>query len=185
MASVLDQPVHVEDDDDGPRTLRGRRRTTLIFTVVVSLIVALALVEALLDLPGYGVDGATTSASRGEDVVTVRYARVTRGQLVSPLEVRVQRAGGFQAPVTVTISSAYFNLFITNDVSPQPTSETSTESSDILTFDPPPTGEVLDITWDIVAKPSGWFESRTGRVTVLGEDGRPTASASFHTKVRP
>jgi hypothetical protein len=184
-ASVLDQPINVEVGDEGKRVLRGRKVTTWALTIVVCAIVGFAVVEALFHVPGYGITSATSTASRSGDRVEVRFARVTRGQLATPLDVRIERDGGFDGPVTVTISSNYLDLFITNDLSPQPSSETSTADANVMTFEPPPSGNVLDIRWDIVAKPSGWFSSRTGTVSVLSGDGTPTVTASFHTSVRP
>jgi hypothetical protein len=183
--SVLDQPVHFVEDDDGPRLLRRRRITTRTFTVVVSLVVAFAVVELFVDIPGLGIDTATTSVTRGGDTVLVRFARVTRPQLVTPLDVTIERKAGFDGPVSVAMSSDYLDLFISNDLSPAPSSETSTGSEDVMTFDPPPSGDVLVISWDIVAKPIGWFSSRTGTVSLLSAGGRPAVTASFRTSVRP
>jgi hypothetical protein len=183
--SVLDQPLHFDADENGARALRARRITTTLFTGVVSLIVVVALLEVFVDVPGYGIDTATTSASSGGTTVTVRFARATRGQLVTPLDVNVERTGGFQGPITLTMSSDYLDLFISNDLSPSPSSETSTATALVMTFDPPASGDVLDVRWDVVAKPSGWFAFRVGHVAVLGDDGTPVLTVSFRTSVRP
>jgi len=161
---------------------RKRRALYVTFTVVVTLIVAAAVVEALGGVPIYGV--TTTEASqRGPGLeVTVRYAEVTRGQLDSPLDVQVTSASGFRAPIVVAVSAPYFDLFSVTAIRPQPTKETLDGSTWTLTFDPPD-GNTFQVQWDLSARPVGWFARETGEVRVA--DGGPTPAVRFVTTVRP
>lgn len=181
-SEALEAPIRY-DLADGRAACAKRRVLYVVFAVVVSAIVLFGLVEAVTGAPGYGIDSATTRASSGDTSLAVRYARATRGQLTSPFEVTVRRAGGFDGPVTVAISRSYLDLFITNGVSPSADSETSTSDAVLMTFDTPPSGDTMSIRWDVVAKPSAFFASRDGFVTVVDASGSAVVSATFTTRV--
>ena len=57
----------------------------------------------------------TTSAQLADGTeVELHYARITRPGLATPWSVTVHRPGGFEGPITVRSSSAYFDLFDEN-----------------------------------------------------------------------
>jgi len=155
----------------------------VVFTIVVAGIVALAVLEAATDRPIYGVDTGTTDASGGDIELQVEFPKVTRAQLSSPLKVTI-RSARFGDSVTVTVSSDYLELFSVDEVSPQPTSATRTDSFVQFTFDAPQ-ADVLTIEWDLAARPIGFFASDPGRVTVLDSQQQPVVTAAFRTLMRP
>jgi hypothetical protein len=155
-----------------------------VFTAVVALIVGGAVVEAASGLPVYGISTRVARASADGVDLEVRYPRLTRGQLDSPVHVNVRRSGGFDGPVTIAISSSYLALFITNDVTPQPSSESDSGEVVSMTFDPPD-GDALSVDLDLAARPAGWFEGRAGTVSIVGQGTSSDAIVSIHTNVRP
>ncbi len=115
----------------------------------------------------------------------MRFARVTHAQLSVPLRVRVRAAGGFKGPVVIAISSAYLDLFDANNIAPQPSAQSSTESAVVMTFDPPDRGDALTVDWEMVARPIGWFANRAGVIAVVDTNENPLVTANVHTSVRP
>lgn len=172
------------DEPDSARSRRGRNALYIVFTVVVTAVVALALVEAIVGFPGFGIDTNTATASARGTTLRVRYAEVTRGQLASPFHVTVEHEGGFDGPVSLAVSSEYLDLFLTNDLSPAPTSETAEPDALLMTFDAPPHGDTLSVRWDLVAKPAAEFTTRTGTAAVLDDAGGTIVSVDFTTRVR-
>lgn len=179
---MLDAPVRY-DEPSGRAARRKRHVLYIAFTVIVSAVVVFGVLEALIGTPGYGIDSGTAHASAEGTSLAVRYAHATRGQLASPFEVTVRRDGGFDGRVTLAISRTYLDLFLTNGVSPSAESETSTADAVLMTFDPPPAGDTMGITWDVVAKPSSFFTSRDGFVSVVDATGAPVVTATFTTRV--
>ena len=95
----------------------------------------------------------------------------------------MRREGGFDGPVTVAVSHDYLDLFISNGVSPAAASETSSADAVYLTFDPPPTGDTMSVAWDVVAKPTPFFITRHGFVSVVDSTGASDLTARFETRV--
>ena len=182
-ASVLDQPVRY-DRDRGARHRRRRRALYVAFTILVTGIVGLAVVEAAVGAHVYGIDTDTARASGNGTDVSVRFARVTRAQLSVSLQVTIHRTGGFEEAVTISISSAYLELFDANRMTPEPSTESNTESEVLMTFEPPP-GEVFTVDWQMAARPIGWFVNRAGVISVVDKNQNPLVTARFHTDVRP
>ena len=174
-------PVDYSSSDASVR--RKRRALYGTFTAVVSLIVALAVLEALTGVPVYGVTTDEVS-QRGATVdLTVHYPRVTRGQLDSPLQVQLTSPSGFAGPVVLAISSAYFDLFNVTAIRPQPTSELLDDETWTLTFDPP-SGDTLAVQWDMTARAVGWFAQQTGELRAdTGAEQTPTLR--FVSALRP
>ncbi len=175
------EPVNYEHPDAGS----GRRRALyVIFTTIVTLVMALGVFEALVGSSVYGVDAATTSATRGDTRLHVRHATVTRGELAVPLEVTVDRQGGFAEPIVLTITSDYLDLFSSQGPDPAPSSETATATDLILTFDPPPGGSFV-VRWTLEAKAVGSFTTKQAHIAVVDSAQQPIVAVDFDTKVRP
>jgi hypothetical protein len=172
------------DHDDGTVSARKRRVLYAAFTTIVTVVMALAVFEALVGSSVYGVDAATTSATRGGTRLDVRHATVTRGELAVPLEVTVARQGGFSEPIVLTITSDYLELFSIQGPDPAPSSETATATDLILTFDPPP-GDSFAVRWTLAAKAVGSFTTKQARVAVVDSAQQPIVEVDFETKVRP
>jgi hypothetical protein len=181
--SVLDQPVRY-DQDQGGRIRRQRRALYIAFTVVVTGILALAVLEAGAGTHVYGVDTDLTRASEDGTALSVRFARVTRAQLSVSLKITIQHTSGFDGPVTVAISSDYLEAFDANSVTPEPSAESSNASAVLMTFEPPQ-GDVLVIDWQMFARPTEWFINRTGAISVVDTNQNPIVTATFHTDIRP
>jgi hypothetical protein len=178
-----DQPVRY-DHGDGPTAARRRRVLYVTFNVIVTLIVGLAVFEALVGSSVYGVDTTTTSDARGGTHLEVRHPTVTRGQLASPLEVSVVREGGFDEPIVLTLTADYLSLFLTQGPDPVPSSETATAEDLILTFEPPP-GDTFVVGWNLQAKAVGTFTTANAHIAVVDSADHPVVSVDFDTKVRP
>ena len=176
----MDQPVRYSGGDDRS----GQRRALYVaFTVVVVVIVGLGLVEGLIGLPVFGVTSRTAATSAGGTELSVEYQRVTRGQLDSPISIEITRQDGFDGPVAVVLSAAYFDLFSVEAIRPDPASETSDGETWTLMFDQPE-GVTLTVDLELVARPVGWFDHATG--SVLIDTGDATApEVTFVTDVRP
>jgi hypothetical protein len=170
------------DEDDGAR--RRRRALYIVFNSLVTVIVLAAVVEALTGAHVYGVDTTSVTAQNADTTLEVRYAAVTRGQLVTPLDITVTRVGGFEGPLVLQIGADYLSPFITQGPTPEPGSETSTGKDLLLTFDDPP-GDTFAVTWNLSPEPVGSFTTAPGSVAVLDTDQRPLVAVHFDTQIRP
>jgi hypothetical protein len=182
-SDVLDEAVRY-DKPAGECARRQRHVLYVVATIILCLIVLSALIDAVTGVPLYGVDQRTARASANGIEISVGYPRVIRGQLDSPLDVSVQRQGGFAGDVTISVSADYLGLFINQRVSPDPSSQSEDEDNVISTFDAPP-GDLLEVEWDMAPRPRPWFSGVTGVASVLDDQGQPIVSVRFHTDVRP
>jgi hypothetical protein len=155
-----------------------------VSAVVLSLIVGSAVLEEFSSLALYGVhhQRATTTVNGTE--LTVRYPRVARGQLDSPLTATVRRTSGFEGPVTIEITRSYLAQFTERRVTPMPASEEVHGDALALTFDKPE-DDTLAVEWDLGARPAAWFTGVDGRATVIGDRPEHDVTVSFHTDLRP
>src|SRR3954464_7805536 len=181
--SVLDQPVRY-DAAGGSKHVHRRHALYVVFTAIVSMIVLAAVVEAISSVPLYGVDTETVASTNGNITLEVTYPHVTRGGLQTALRLDITRAGGFDEPVTVYLSSAYLDLFPTDDLSPMPSSETTAAEFLAMPFDPP-VGDELQLAFDLVAHPRGMFDGASATASVVDQEGNPSVVVRFSTKVRP
>jgi hypothetical protein len=172
------------DRQDGRARARQRRTLYIAFTTIVTLVMALGVLEAVVGSSVYGVDTMTTSATRDDVQLEVRHATVTRGELAVPLEIALSRPGGFTEPIVLTITSDYLDLFSSQGPDPSPSSETATAEDLILTFDPPP-GDAFTVRWDLAAKAVGSFSTRHAHIAVLDSEQNAIVGVDFDTKVRP
>ena len=183
--SGADTPQVVRyDREDGKAAARKRRALYITFNAIVTLIVALAVFEAVVGSSVYGVDTTTTRATQAGAQLEVSHPTVTRGQLATPLEITVSREGGFTEPIVLTITADYLSLFLSQGPDPDPTSETASADDLILTFEPPP-GDTLVVGWNLQAKAVGTFTTANAHVAVVDSEQRPVVAVDFDTKVRP
>jgi hypothetical protein len=173
------------DWSEGEQLSRKRRVLYTVFTVFVTAVVALAFVEAVTHTPAFGEDRAMARASGAGVDLEVTYPRVSRGQLLAPVEITLHMPAGGSDPVTISITSAWTELFVTDDLSPQPTAETTTGDATLMTFMPPGGGQDLQIELEQETRPSAWFRHRSGTVAVLDASGQPVVSVKLRTDVRP
>ncbi|MFC7657243.1 hypothetical protein ACFQV8_13425 [Pseudonocardia benzenivorans] len=93
------------------------------------------------------------------------YAWVARAGLDVPWTVTVRRAGGFPGPVTLAVTSDYFDIFESQGLDPEPATETADDTNLYWTFDPPP-GETLSVDFDAYIQPSSQL-GESGEVSVV------------------
>ena len=172
------------DGPAGEPFYRRRRLLYLTSTVVLTLIVVSAVLEEFFSLPMYGVTHRRATATVNGTELTVRYPRVTRGQLDSPLRATVRRSSSFDGPVTIEIARSYLAQFTERRVTPMPTSEKVHGDAVVLTFDKPE-NDTLAVEWDLGARPAAWFTGVDGRATVIGDRPEHDVTVSFHTDLRP
>ena len=163
-----------EDVDMGRvRRARAMRRSFLVVLAAFLLLGALGFL---------GVRSRSVSASGGGYDLEVTYGAVSRPGLATPWSVEVSREGGFEGPVTVATTAAYFDLFDENSLDPEPTSSTTVGDQLVWEFDPPP-GDTLSISLDARIEP-GVQRGREGTTSVL-DGGRPVATVRYRTRVLP
>ena len=78
----------------------------------------------------------------------LRYAVIARAGEDVPWELTITRAGGFDGPITIETTSAYFDIFESQGITPVPSKETAGAVWDRMTFDPPD-GDTLVVGLDI------------------------------------
>jgi hypothetical protein len=145
---------------------------------------SLMLVFVLLGLFGFlGMRDQTVSASGGGYQLQLRYAAIARAGEDVPWQLTVTHPGGFTGPVTIETTSAYFDIFESQGITPQPSKETAGATWDRMTFDPPD-GDTLVIGLDIYIQPASQ-QGRSGSARVLGPDGTPLANVDFRTRLLP
>jgi hypothetical protein len=142
----------------------------------MAVIVALGIAGVL------GVRTGHVSDSGGGYELKVTYARVTRPGLATPWSVEIRHPGGFDGPITVRTTSAYFDLFDENSLDPEPTKTLSDGENSIWEFEPPE-GDTMEITFDARLEP-GVQVGGTATTSVL-VDGRRVASVTYRTRVFP
>ena len=170
-------------DDEG-RVASKRRAMYTTFTVVVSLVVAVVVAEAIASFPAFGLDAHTKQSEASGTQLSVHYATATRGQLATPFTVTVEGQATAD-DVVLSVSSSYLEVFKSTNISPEPSSETSNDTDVFMTFDPPPTGQALVVQWELEPIPVGWFTSKGADISVLDPSGQPIVTVHVRTDVRP
>jgi hypothetical protein len=117
--------------EEAEAAARGSQRLRVGALVVLTLFVLAGLFNV------FGVRSTTTRGSDGPLSLAVEHPGVARAGLAAPLTITVQRAGGFEGPLEVRISSDYMGSFDENGLDPEPDSAASD-------------GEWLVWTWDEV-----------------------------------
>ncbi|MCY7373165.1 MAG: hypothetical protein LH461_05630 [Spirochaetaceae bacterium] len=162
-------------DGDAARRARGWRR------------IGLALLGLVLVLGAAGLLGirSTTETARSPEgyQLEVTHAQVTRAGLAVPFHVTVRHPGGFDGPVTLSISSSLPERFDFQNFYPNPAKETATEGRLVYEFDPPP-GDVFRLSLDARTAPDQNGSADTYR-TALVIEGQQVAKVGFRMVVVP
>jgi hypothetical protein len=162
--------------DSGVRQARRGRWARRLATAALIVFIGLGASGML------GVRTGTAAASSGGFDLSVTYARMTRPGLATPWSVEVRRPGGFDGPVTIATTGAYFDLFDENGIDPEPSSSTS--QNDLLLWEfEPPVGDVLTVSFDARLEPAVQ-QGRSAETSVL-VDGRPVVTVKYSTRVMP
>src|SRR5438874_7904833 len=130
-------------------TLRQLRRSRL-FRRVGLLFMAAILVLGAFNFLG-GRTGKATASGDGYQL-EVTYPQTGRPGINAPVQIQVQKQGGFVGPVTVSMSSKYLDILNVQNLEPDPQQTTSSDKATTWQFNPPP-GDTLVISL------SGEFES--------------------------
>lgn len=145
-----------------------RSRLHLATTVALTLLLAAVAVDGLGLLDVFGPDERTRTAAGGGDELEVSAPTVTRPGLATPFEVRVRRAGGFEGPMEVAVSTRLLAAFDHQRLYPEPSAERSMGELTVLELDAP-TGDELVLAFDWKTEPGRqWGQS--GRVAVVDDD---------------
>ena len=160
--------------------LRDMRRSRMARRVMGALLVVYVAAGAS---GFFGVKTAQVTASADGYELTVRYAAVTRPALASPWSIEVTREGGFDGPIVIGTTLAYFTLFDENGLNPDPASATTSGDLLVWEFDPP-TGDRLIIDFDARIGPDVQW-GKAARTVVLDDADREIVSVSYRTRVMP
>ena len=163
--------------------LESRRQDVLgarwrrVFLVVLAVVVAAGLAGLL------GVRDATARADEGGWSLRLHYAATARAGLDVPFTVTVRHEGGLGKQVTLALTGDYLDIYETQGFHPEPSATTRDADTLYLTFDAPPDGDTLTVSYDAYVQPA----SQIGRGATLGvlDDGHQVAVVDFHTRLLP
>jgi len=162
-------------DERAVRRARNWRRVGL---GMLGTVVVLGLTGLL------GVRSATSTARSPDGYeLTVRHAQVTRAGIAVPFHVTVRRPGGFDGPITLSVSAALFERFDFQNFYPNPSSETASGDQLVYEFDPPP-GDTFRLSIDARTAPDQNGSTAVYRTALLVDD-QAVADVSFRMTVVP
>jgi hypothetical protein len=147
-----------------------------------ALLTVLAIFVLLGAATAFGARSGTVSASGGGYELTVVYPAVTRPGLAVRWIITVRRAGGFDGPVDVAITSRYVDLLDFNNLDALPSGTKTAGDMTIWTFDPP-VGDTLVVAFDGRLEPAQQY-GKPATVSVLA-NGAPVVSVHYSTRVMP
>ncbi len=150
--------------------LAAARRSARLRTLGLALLAAV-IVAGAAGVLGVRTRSASATAPDGTRL-TVTYAAVSRPGLATPWDLTIERPGGFDAPIEVRTSSAYFAAFDENGLDPDPASATTDADETIWTFEPPGS-DTLVVSFDARLEPGVQWR-RAGATTVVTGSERVT-----------
>jgi hypothetical protein len=181
VRSTNDRVTH-PDRDDGPTRMRIRRFSYVAGMILFTGIVATGVTDSFHWTEVTGVSADTASATRGGYHLEVRYPAVTRPAIASPVDIRVERDGGFDGPIQIAVSWPWLEMWDENAWYPSPSTSYGDDEELVMEFDPPP-GEELRVIYDARIQPAQQ-SGRDGSVSVL-EDDVPVVTVQLRTRVMP
>lgn len=138
--------------DSGVARARRGRRMRRVFTAVLVVFLVLGAFNL------YGVRTGDVAASGDGYRMSVHYAKVSRPGLATPWAVTIRADGGFDGPVTLATTSAFFDLYDENGLDPDPSAATTDGDRVIWEFEPPPSGDVMVVSFDARIEPAVQFK---------------------------
>src|SRR3954453_1520593 len=181
-----DQPTSTlsdgQDTVGGPARVTTRdlkrarwwRRLGLLFLAAVLILGALNF---------FGGRTSKATASGNGYQLEVSYPRTGRPGIGAPIQIQVQKQGGFQGPVTVSMSSEYLDVLDVTNIVPDPQQSTSSDKAVTWQFNQPP-GDTLAISISGELDPDEHPGIHKGAVTVI-DNGRPVVTAHLTTWEAP
>ena len=173
--------------DDGPETLPtvrdlgSARRSHRWRQIGIAVLALWVIVGAT----GYlGVHSSTRTASGSDGWhMTFTYPTVARAGLDVPERLVITQDGGFTSDaITVAINGSWFDMFETQGLWPEPSSETRARDNVYLTFDAP-AGDTLTIDYDAYIQPASQ-QGKSARIAVLDHDV-PVVWLDYRTHLFP
>jgi hypothetical protein len=151
----------------------GRRAflTLLLVAVVVGLVGLL------------GVRSTTVEAEEDDWTLRLEYAATARAGLDVPFTATVVREGGLGDEVTLALTGDYLDIYESQAFHPEPSKTSRDRDTLYLTFDAPPSGDTLTVTYDAYIQPDAQ-RGRDGTLAVFA-DGRSIATVELQTRVLP
>jgi hypothetical protein len=148
-----------------------------VFLALTALLVATGLAGLL------GVRDATASADEDGWSLSVRYAATARAGLDVPFVVSVRHEGGFGQAVTLALTGDYLDIYETQGFHPEPSGEMRDGHTLYLTFDTPPAGDTLTVSYDAYIQPAAQ-EGRSATLAVW-VDQHEVAPVDLRTRLLP
>lgn len=170
------------DRDRGPRRVLTRRIAYGVSYLLLTGVVASAVLDGTSEIDVWGVSTDRVRASGGGYELEVRYPTVTRPALATPFDIVVRRESGFVGPVDVALDPDWLAMWDFQALYPEPSSQVATPTEVIMTFDPPD-GDELRIFLDARIQPAQQ-SGRDGFVALV-DQSRTVAIVTFNTAVRP
>jgi len=156
-----------------PRAIWTRRG----FLVVLGSLVVAGGVGLL------GVQDAHRTVTDEPWELALDYPALARPGLDAEWTLTVRRTGGITRPVQLSASVGYFGLYEAEGFRPTPREETLAAGAWLLTFDPPPAGGALTVSYEGSIQ-TGYGTGARGAVSVI-DDGVPRATVRFRTLLLP
>jgi len=123
------------------------------------------------------------STGNGYDL-RVHFASIARPGLAVPLDIQIQREGGFDGLVTLAVSSSYLSSVDAQAITPEPQSTSS--DGDVVDFQfEQPQGDTLGVSWQAEIDPAANMGRKEATIAVLSDDGNPAVAVSIRTWVLP
>lgn len=148
---------------DGPSGPKGRALRRLGIGLL-----GLVLVLAALGLLGPRI--AQTRAEGGGYSLLLDYPQITRAGQPTPLHISIEADHGLGDTVQVRLCDEFFNDLDFQQWYPNPAAETTVPPWIIYEFDPPPSGNTLEISLDARIAPGQFGETDDCQVSVLVDD---------------
>ncbi|HET6938266.1 MAG TPA: hypothetical protein VFI19_06665 [Nocardioides sp.] len=148
-----------------------------VFMTVLAVVIAAGLAGLL------GVREATAEASENGWSLRLQYAATARAGLDVPFIVTVRHAGGLGKQVSLALTGDHLDIYETQGFHPEPSDETRDGATLYLTFDAPPDGDTLVVSYDAYIQPA----AQRGRDATLGvmDAGRQVAVVDVRTRLLP
>jgi hypothetical protein len=145
---------------------------------------AVLVVVLLAGLGGFlGVRSTTSEATEDGWSLSLEYAAVARSGLDVPWTATVSHEGGLGEQVTLALTGDYLDIYETQGFHPEPSATSRDGDTLFLTFDAPPTGDTLVVTYDAYIQPAAQ-RGADGTLAVRTE-GREVAQVELRTRVLP
>ena len=155
---------------------RGRALRRLILLLLIAFLVLGAL-------NFFGMRTAKVQRSGGGYQMEVSYPRTGRPGIGAPVQIQLQHQGGFQGPVTISMSSDYLDILDVRTIVPEPNQVTTSDKDVIWQFNQPP-GDTLVVSISSEFEPDEHPGRHPATIAVI-DNGNPAVQANLTTWESP